>query len=102
MKRKTTEAKRLAYNARQRAQRLLRRTAFDGVDYDAMLMAQENKCLICGDPPTSGHNFHIDHDHKNGKIRGLLCGRCNMGLGLFRDNVDNLAAAMQYLNHHNE
>lgn len=40
----------------------------------------------------------IDHDHKTGIIRGLLCGLCNMGLGSFRDNPEHLASAILYLN----
>jgi hypothetical protein len=42
----------------------------------------------------------IDHDHKNNKIRGLLCAICNQALGLFKDNIKNLQEAIKYLEEH--
>lgn len=53
----------------------------------------DGKCKICG----SEEKLQIDHDHETGSIRGLLCGRCNRGLGLFRDSVDYLEGAVRYL-----
>lgn len=69
-------------------------------EYLAMLEAQDWKCAICGtDKPSSreGDSFHIDHCHSTGKVRGLLCMKCNTGLGMFSDNTDMLRAAMDYL-----
>ena len=43
------------------------------------------------------NNPHIDHNHKTNKIRGILCGNCNMGLGHFKDNLDVLKNAIKYL-----
>lgn len=73
-----------------------RRRLYDLTDeqYRDMLVSQEGKCLICGDdmdPP------HVDHDHVTGRVRGLLCGGCNLGLGHFRDDPGRLAAAVEYL-----
>ena len=65
-----------------------------------MMAAQGSMCAICGLPPSGkGPNavLHIDHDHKTGKVRGLLCQACNRGLGFFRDARDRLTAAIEYL-----
>lgn len=55
----------------------------------------ESECAICG---TMTNNFHIDHCHKTNKFRGLLCERCNPGLGLFNDDPILLTKAVKYLN----
>lgn len=60
--------------------------------------AQRGKCAICDDSIALEHRrFAVDHDHQTGKVRGLLCLRCNVGLGHFRDNVTFLKAALNYL-----
>ena len=54
------------------------------------------KCELCGGP--SGlRTFHLDHDHKTGKFRGWLCGRCNTTLGKFGDDVEGLLMAIHYI-----
>jgi hypothetical protein len=71
--------------------------------YNIMLENQGGVCAICGDPPTIIHAgekvspLSVDHCHKTGKVRGLLCHPCNMALGLFKDNKDRLRAAAAYL-----
>lgn len=55
---------------------------------------QQGRCAICGDK--TGKLF-IDHDHKTGEVRGLLCHFCNSGIGLFRDDPDRLNSAIKYL-----
>lgn len=62
---------------------------------DGILFAQEFKCAVC--KTQLNNSFHVDHCHKSGQVRGLLCSNCNTGLGLFQDNPDLLTAAAAYL-----
>lgn len=68
-------------------------------DYYEMYTAQRGKCAICGKkiPNEWKLGVCIDHCHKTSVVRGLLCPRCNMGLGQFRDDADLLFAAGSYL-----
>jgi len=66
-------------------------------DYAAMWEAQEGRCAICREEPAEGEFLHIDHDHLTEVRRGLLCPPCNRGLGQFKDDVDRLLAAADYL-----
>lgn len=65
--------------------------------YQKMLDAQNSKCAICNDKCSSGMRLAIDHNHKNGNIRALLCGKCNRGLGMFDDDIEKLMSAIIYL-----
>jgi hypothetical protein len=65
-------------------------------DYEAMLKSQSGGCAICTAPP-SGKSLHIDHCHKTGRVRGLLCIRCNRGIGHFLDSPALLKSAIEYL-----
>jgi len=63
-----------------------------------ILKQQGNKCAICGQSPhTEIRAWHLDHDHTNGMIRGVLCSRCNLGLGYFKDSPQLLNNANYYL-----
>ena len=65
-------------------------------EYDKLMQDSNNLCMICKSPP--GHkSLHIDHDHKTGKVRGLLCHGCNTAIGLMKDDVNILTKAIQYL-----
>jgi len=68
-------------------------------DYTRLLESQGWCCAICRtvESGTKSGRFVVDHDHKTGKVRGLLCSDCNCGLGLYRDNPDYLVSAAQYL-----
>ncbi len=70
--------------------------------YKKMQKEQSNLCLICLNPETTVYkdkvrNLAVDHCHVTNKIRGLLCQKCNQGLGLFKDNIDFLNSAIKYL-----
>lgn len=69
----------------------------DVSDYDAMLAKQEGGCYICGKKPEGKRALDIDHDHKTGKVRGLLCSNHNRALGLLGDDVDLLLKSVEYL-----
>lgn len=69
-------------------------------DYDLKLEEQKGVCAICGGLCKSGKRLAVDHDHKTGNIRDLLCGNCNGGLGKFQDNPELLIKAADYLRKH--
>jgi hypothetical protein len=62
------------------------------------LITQDNKCAICRDP--LGEKPCVDHDHATKAVRGLLCSRCNKGIGALRENPRILSAAIEYLWRH--
>lgn len=86
---------------KSRSQRMqyLKRYGISEDEYRQMWNSQEGACAICGkdlsllDP----RHRHIDHEHSTGRVRGILCSRCNRGLGFFEDNPDSLATAARYL-----
>ena len=66
-------------------------------DYERMLADQTGTCAICGRAPRSDISLHVDHDHETGRIRGLLCFKCNNALGDFEDHPEWLDRAASYL-----
>lgn len=58
---------------------------------------QQGVCAICKNPETQNKRISVDHDHQTGKVRGLLCNNCNRGLGLLKDSLHTLVAAVEYL-----
>jgi hypothetical protein len=65
--------------------------------YDSMLLERESKCDICQTIITEPRKLNIDHCHKTGKVRGILCRRCNNGIAQMLDNPENLRRAAEYL-----
>jgi hypothetical protein len=80
-----------------RARSALSRYGITQDEYDQMILDQGGVCAICGEDCPTGRRLAIDHDHKNGQVRALLCTHCNRGLGAFRDSVDLLVSAIEYL-----
>jgi len=81
---------------------LQRKYGISLLDYSQMFLAQNGKCAICGS--TDGGNrdgeqkaFAVDHDHRTGKVRGLLCESCNQGIGKLKDDPKVLRLAAEYL-----
>jgi hypothetical protein len=69
-------------------------------DFGRMLASQNGVCAICGKSREErGHkrDFHVDHDHKTNRVRGILCHQCNLMLGNCNDDVDILRRAIQYI-----
>jgi len=63
-----------------------------------LLEMQEGKCAICSvQEPGNKNGWCIDHCHVSGKLRGILCHGCNVGLGGFKDNIVSLQAAVEYI-----
>ena len=67
-------------------------------EYVERLADQSFMCEICETPLwIEGKQTHLDHDHTTKQLRGFLCNRCNLALGLFKDDVKNVESAMLYL-----
>lgn len=80
-------------------QSLKRRLGVSIEEHDTLMVAQGGVCAICG-VNNGERRLHLDHCHTTGKIRALLCSGCNVGLGGFKDNVDLLQKAIDYLQTH--
>lgn len=79
---------------RERLYRFLRRYNLTEEMYVSMVDERKGCCDICGE---SLDDLHIDHCHDTGRVRGLLCRRCNTGLGSFGDSIEGLEKAVSYL-----
>lgn len=110
--RKDVERQRYAKNrgaiiARQRSYPVNRRNVINGhlrrrygmtVEDKVSLLLSQGGCAICRKPPTDDLSvWHVDHDHESGRVRGVLCRRCNQGIGFFGDSPATLLAAIAYL-----
>lgn len=65
--------------------------------FHTLLEEQNYQCKICGTPHTEEKYLHVDHCHNTGVVRGLLCTKCNTGLGLFNEDLNLLTKAQKYL-----
>lgn len=70
--------------------------------YQDTLALQHNQCPICAKPfifqgKLGPDSPVVDHDHKDGRVRGIICNECNRGLGYFRDNIKALRTAAKYI-----
>lgn len=84
--------------AYRRRQRLKREYGLTPAEFDAMSAAQEDVCKICGGLPVGrGQHLHVDHDHQTGRVRGLLCSRCNVMIGYALEKPAILERAAAYV-----
>lgn len=85
----------------KRRDRYLRsRYGISWTQYLEILERQGGKCAVksCTEPPGGrGKIYHVDHDHKTGKVRGLLCSNCNRALGLLREAADRIEDLARYI-----
>ncbi len=75
---------------------LMKRYGLTIKEFEAMLIQQQHKCGICF-CKIGGNQISVDHDHKNGRVRSLLCPACNFGLGFLSDGIQNLQRTLRYL-----
>ncbi len=71
-------------------------------EYNILYELQDGLCAICMKPETQERNgnkckLSVDHDHASGEIRGLLCSKCNLGIGIFNDDLNILTRAAAYI-----
>ena len=86
-----------AYKEQARWQKILKKRGATRAQYEAMYATQGGRCAVCGD---AYDVLHVDHDHSTGRVRGLLCVRCNIGIGQFHDDPAALRQAARYLRAH--
>lgn len=88
---------------KNRSLRLERIYGLDSHSYQQIIDSQGGRCAICDNDEPGGrwNTFHLDHCHESDQVRGLLCHRCNTGLGQFQDDPERLEAAAKYLREHN-
>lgn len=82
---------------RNRLQHKLNGYGISLAEYEILIAENGYNCAICKGRGKSKESLHIDHNHNTGKVRGLLCKRCNTALGYFDDNPDSLNSAAEYL-----
>lgn len=66
-------------------------------DIERMLLEQDGKCAICKQPLKPGKGTHLDHNHRTGTNRGLLCFKCNYALGLLDENLQIVYNLITYI-----
>jgi len=95
---KTTNGKKWAFKSR-----IMFKYKLSLDDYNKMYTEQNGKCAICNNPETRGRykKLYIDHSHVTGKVRSLLCHRCNSILGFTNESIATLQKIIQYIQTHN-
>ena len=85
------------FRMNQRRSTLKRRYGITSEEFDALLAAQGGGCAVC---LAQNGSWHVDHDHEDGHMRGILCARCNRSIGAFEDDESLLRQAAEYLATH--
>jgi hypothetical protein len=80
-------------------QHIKRKYGLEWEDYVSLLDKQKGKCFLCeSDGSGKDNRLVVDHDHSTGEVRGLLCWSCNVGIGLFKEDVALLEKVIKYVN----
>ncbi len=66
-------------------------------DLNKLKELQDNKCAICRKEESKRFRLFVDHNHKTGKVRGLLCNSCNSAIGYFSDDIELMKSGIQYI-----
>ena len=77
--------------------RLKRRFGISLKQYNELNKKQQGLCAICSKECFSGNKLAVDHCHRTGEVRGLLCRKCNQGLGLLGDTLESIKITLEYL-----
>ncbi len=104
-KNRANELRRISRKAKKRDRRAEWRKYWSIDEYEAMWEAQNGVCAICKCPETTINNFNphntrrlsVDHDHKTGKVRRLLCHRCNVAVGKYENHTSYFRSIVSYL-----
>lgn len=67
------------------------------VAWEALFDTQGRRCALCKSDKHRSRNWHTDHDHATGRVRGILCQPCNLALGILGDSVAALTDVLTYL-----
>ena len=81
----------------RRRSRIKHAYGLSGGEFDRLLTRQSNQCAVCKSPLTKPC---VDHDHRTGKVRGLVCRDCNLAVGHFKDDPERMRKAIRYLQKH--
>jgi hypothetical protein len=84
----------------RKSMKLMRSYGITIDEFEARLAGQGGACAICRIVPENTWSLAVDHDHRTGKVRGLLCDQCNLALGKFQDSIKTLENAIAYLRKH--
>lgn len=98
---KSAEKARVWYEKNKERASIQKRTRthhISDAEFRAMLAAQNNLCAIGAHEFGEGRRTFVDHDHKTGRVRGILCPKHNTAIALLGDSVDGVYAALEYLN----
>lgn len=103
LKFKEWRTKKIAIDPQHDKKRNVKRYGIDLSTYNLMLDSQDGHCACCPTKPGAenmGRGLAVDHDHVTGRVRGLLCGKCNSMLGYAKDDRVLLLTAIDYLEKH--
>lgn len=92
-----------SYNLKGRWRTIKRKYGLTEKDWNDMFSSQEGRCAICRTHQQDlKEPLYVDHDHATGKVRGLLCGTCNTGIGMLKDSIEILEQAVSYIKESNK